>query len=247
MGGTIRGPGHDYGRAMAVDASGNVYVTGRSGDSGKWQDYATVKYDTNGNELWVARYDSPESDVGYASALAVDLLGNVYVTGDSYTSRGDDYVTIKYDTNGNELWVKRYNGPGDLYDNARAIAVDPSGNIYVTGESDGNEPGFDYDYATVKYVEGAIMQLPAGWSMISLPVRLGGATVTTLFPDVVVMYRYETGTGYVRVEAGGNLEVGMGYWILLDTPQSYVIKGTEITKHTVPVENGWYRSVGAQI
>jgi hypothetical protein len=85
-----------------------------------------------------------------------------------------------------------------------------------------------------------IMELPAGWSMISLPVRPNIATVTTLFPEAVVMYKYQREEGYVLVQAEGNLEVGMGYWILLDSPQSYTLKGSAITKYTMPVEDQWY-------
>ena len=79
-------------------------------------------------------------------------IGNVYVTGGSVGSgTATDYATIKYDPSGNEIWVKRYDGPKKWYDEAYAIAVDGSGNVYVTGESYG--VGTDGDYATIKYVQ----------------------------------------------------------------------------------------------
>ncbi len=135
---------------IAVDSSGNVYVTGDSTGIGTSTDYATVKYDTDGNELWVRRYNGPSYWTDIAFAIAVDSSGNVYVTGqsdDSGTSR--DYATVKYDTNGNELWVARYNSPANSSDRARAIALDCSGNVYVTGGSWGSGTG--WDFATVKY------------------------------------------------------------------------------------------------
>jgi uncharacterized delta-60 repeat protein len=137
----------DRARAIALDQSGNVYVTGDSVGTDVFTDYATIKYDTDGNKLWVARYNGPRS-YDYASAIAVDTGGNVYVTGYSKgVSNYYDYATVKYDTDGNELWVSRYDGPATRDDSARAIALDQSGNVYVTGESDGTG---SEDYATIK-------------------------------------------------------------------------------------------------
>jgi uncharacterized delta-60 repeat protein len=146
------GPGNSTDNAylIAVDSSGNIYVTGYSYGSGTSIDYATIKYDTNGNQLWVARYNGPGNGSDFATAIAVDSSGNVYVTGYSYGSGWQTaYATIKYDTNGNQLWVARYNGPGNGPDLAIAIAVDSSGNVYVTGYGPGS--GTYYDYATIKY------------------------------------------------------------------------------------------------
>jgi len=140
----------DYANAIAVDASGNVYVTGHSPGDGTSCDYATVKYDSSGNELWVARYDGPANDLDSANAIAIDASGNVYVTGYSYNYATDgDYATVKYDSSGNELWVARYDGPANDRDSGFAIALDASGNVYVTGISYGD--GTSQDYATVKY------------------------------------------------------------------------------------------------
>jgi hypothetical protein len=142
--------GGDCPFAIAVDGSGNVYVTGASGGDGTGSDYATVKYYSTGDTAWVRRYDGPASQRDRACDIAVDNSGNVYVTGVSEGSgTGNDYVTIKYDPNGNELWVKRYNGLGNGSDEAEAMAVDDFGNVYVTGWSVGSETG--YDYATIKY------------------------------------------------------------------------------------------------
>ena len=150
--------GDDGARALAVDGSGNVYVTGYSSGSGTWFDYATVKYDASGAEQWVARYDGPASSEDQAWALAVDGSGNVYVTGYSpgSLSTSDDYATVKYDAGGAEQWVRRYNGPASGEDEARALAVDGSGNVYVTGKSSGS--GTMDDYATVKYDAGGVEQ-----------------------------------------------------------------------------------------
>ena len=146
------GPGNNYDEAcdIALDASGAVYVTGRSWGVGSDFDYATVKYDGDGNEVWAARYDGPAHDRDEAAALAVREPNCIYVTGCSRGSASSgDYATIKYDGDGNEIWVGRYNGPADEWDDAYAIALDPVGNLYVTGCSD--NPGPNRDYITIRY------------------------------------------------------------------------------------------------
>jgi hypothetical protein len=146
------GPGNrdDFARAVAVDGSGNVYVTGSSIGIGTSYDYTTVKYDANGNELWVARYNGPGNGSDSARAVAVDSSGNVYVTGSSIgVGTGSDYATVKYDPEGNELWVARYNGPADAADAAVGLRVEDAGSVLVTGTSAGSGTG--RDYATVKY------------------------------------------------------------------------------------------------
>ncbi|TET21700.1 MAG: T9SS type A sorting domain-containing protein, partial [Candidatus Stahlbacteria bacterium] len=89
--------GVDEPNAVAIDDTGNVYVTGYSAGSGTGYDYATVKYNPSGTEQWVARYDGPESYWDIAYAMAIDGAGNVYVTGRSCSSETSwDYTTVKY-------------------------------------------------------------------------------------------------------------------------------------------------------
>ncbi len=145
------GPANFYDRATAIatDSAGNVYVTGYSWGSGTRSDYATVAYDSSGSQLWVARYDGPANYYDYAYAIAIDKAGNVYVTGESYGGTSSDYATVAYDSMGNQLWLARYNGPGNGRDMAYAIDTDNAGNVYVTGGSYGN--GTYFDYATIAY------------------------------------------------------------------------------------------------
>jgi uncharacterized delta-60 repeat protein len=150
------GPGtsDDAAYCMAVDASGNIYVAGESGVGWDLRDYATVKYYPNGDTAWVRRYDGPVSYFDCASAIGVDNSGNIYVAGyssqDSVNGCNLDYATIKYYPNGDTAWVRRYNGPVDRGDDyLSAVALDDYGNVYVTGQSRGS--GTDYDYASIKY------------------------------------------------------------------------------------------------
>jgi hypothetical protein len=117
-------------------------------------DYATIKYDSAGQQQWVSRYDGPANAADFARAIALDNSSNVYVTGES-AGQGtrNDFATVKYNSIGQEQWVVRYNGPANRDDQANAIAVDASGNVYVTGQS--FDPNNGDDYVTIKYVQGA--------------------------------------------------------------------------------------------
>jgi hypothetical protein len=140
----------DRAYGIAIDGSGNVYVTGYSGTSNNFWDYVTIKYNPSGATAWSRRYNGTANLDDAALAIDVDDSGYVYVTGWSYGSgTQSDYVTIKYHQNGDILWVRRYDGPGNAYDFASALASDYIGNVYVTGITSQLCAGGDY--ITVKY------------------------------------------------------------------------------------------------
>ena len=148
------GPGHllDSAVAVVMDEWGNVYVTGSSWITQTDCDYLTIKYSPNGDTSWVRRFDCPANGVEHACAMAMGDAGNLYVAGTSdWLGVGHDYATVKYDSSGRELWVRRYNGPESYFDRAEAIAVDDYGNVYVTGTS--RNSGSREDFVTVKYVQ----------------------------------------------------------------------------------------------
>jgi hypothetical protein len=141
----------DFATAIAVDGTG-VYVTGAGGGSALGQDYTTIKYNSAGEEQWIASYDGPGDSDDYAIAIVTDGSGNAYVTGASVgIGTGYDYATVKYDMTGQEQWAARYNGPANFDDQTNAIAIDDSGNVYVTGLI--TDQDTDFDYATIKYVQ----------------------------------------------------------------------------------------------
>ena len=111
------GPGNlsDNATSIALDESGNVYVTGSSAGIGTNHDYATIKYNSFGLVQWIQRYNGSGNGLDYPTSIAVDNLGNVYVTGSSQeVGNNSDYATIKYNSSGIEQWVRKYNGPGNF-------------------------------------------------------------------------------------------------------------------------------------
>jgi hypothetical protein len=160
------GGGTDEANALAIDSDGNTCVTGASWGSGSGFDYLTVKVGPSGDTLWTRRYNGPHNGADVAHAIAVDAAGNVYVTGESEGLIGihgifEDFATVKYSPDGDLQWVARYNGPGGDYDRAASVSVDGSGNVYVTGTSDGGSGGSGapyFDFATIKYDASGVLQ-----------------------------------------------------------------------------------------
>jgi hypothetical protein len=129
---------HDNGAEcirIHLSHEGYIYVAGTGFGDGK-----TIKLTTNGTLIWERIYNSPANDQDRINDMVLDSAGNIIVTGGSWgVSTQWDYATVKYSSNGETLWVRRYNGPAlDVpTDEAYGIAVDDSNNVYVTGWSDG--------------------------------------------------------------------------------------------------------------
>jgi Beta-propeller repeat len=136
--------------ALTLDQSGNIYVTGLSNatlttdfiNPLTGSDVFVAKLNNaNGTTLWSRTLETPQQDE--ARSIAVDLQGNVYVTGTTLgtlpgqTSAGNvDSFLVKYDTSGGLQWLKQFGSAG--LDESQAVAVDRSGRIYLTGETTGS-------------------------------------------------------------------------------------------------------------
>ncbi|MCU0440483.1 MAG: SBBP repeat-containing protein [Raineya sp.] len=154
----IGGADDDYGYGIALDASGNVYITGsftgtvdfdpNTGifnlTSTNYQDIFVSKLDVNGNLVWAKKMGGGSVDVG--NDIILDATGNIYTTGYfggtadfdpnigtfNLTSAGvDDIFVSKLDVNGNLVWAKSMGGT--MYDDGNSITIDASGNVYITG------------------------------------------------------------------------------------------------------------------
>jgi DNA-binding beta-propeller fold protein YncE len=150
------GPGGFVATGLVVSPDGEkVYVTGPSGGGAVTDlDYATVAYDAaTGTQLWVSRYNGPGSRGDSSQSMAISSSGRtLYVTGGSRgIGSNNDFATVAYDAaTGAQLWVSRYNGPGNGRDFATHVIVNrPGTTVFVTGGSTGRHSGFDY--ATIAY------------------------------------------------------------------------------------------------
>jgi hypothetical protein len=139
---------------VAVDAAGNVFVTGASQRQVGDFDYLTLAISRDGAALWARQYNGPGNNNDFGKALAVDHDGKVFVTGFSGsggTTSIAEYATLAYSPTGVLLWANRYHA-NDLqqgsYNLASDVAVDNAGNVFVTGGAGGGSGG---GMATLKY------------------------------------------------------------------------------------------------
>jgi hypothetical protein len=145
---------------IAVDAEGNVYVTGGEARQAGNSDYITIKYDRAGNALWTAYRDWSANDD--ARFLALDAEGNAYVTGASLRhtegpeeTGHEDIATVKYGPDGKELWTASFNVGGATNEVASALRLDGQSHVYVAGTVYGaigdDSIGPAAEYVTIKY------------------------------------------------------------------------------------------------
>ena len=153
---TWGGDGEDQGRAVAVEVSGNVYVTGIFTDDVEFdpdggdlhtsegmEDVFLSRFDSSGNFEWARTWGGSDADEGYG--VAVDGSGYVFITGyfrdlvdfdpdggDLHTSNGwDDIFLSRFDSSGNFEWARTW-GAADV-DRGYGVTADGLGNVYVTG------------------------------------------------------------------------------------------------------------------
>ncbi len=138
-------------QGLVLDTSNNSLVTGQKHDEFDANSgYGTYKVKTNGFWVWTNTYPQTPLATSVATAIAIDSANNVYVTGYSPGSNGtNDIVTIKYDPNGNQVWLQRYSSPSGGNAAGNAIAVDNNGNVYVTGYDTTAQGGTEI--VTIKY------------------------------------------------------------------------------------------------
>lgn len=141
--------------ASTIDAAGYVYTTGNTRlSNGKIAAY-TTKHDSLGNLVWDEEFQATGIDASYGVAIQLDGSGNVYVAGAAYSASSlhFDFLVVKYENDGDQVWYATRNGTGNGDDYASALIVDGAQNVYVTGPSKG--VGTQMDFMTLKlYANG---------------------------------------------------------------------------------------------
>lgn len=141
---------------IAADSAGNVYFTGWYRNAATFGNLTApmashsdanpyvVKYDTNGNAVWL-KVGTGNND-GFGRGVEVDAAGNVLMAADvSGTTTFDgvvfqtfqvrfDVVLIKYSPAGTLLWAKTGGNQNNANDIVRCTAVDKQGNVFISGQ-----------------------------------------------------------------------------------------------------------------
>ena len=156
--------GLDIARAIFVDKNEDVYVTGYTENKDTKLDITTIKYNSDGDQLWVTDHNGTGDGFDWPNHVMVDDFGNVYVEGGTQNEREtdpechaelgkcrNDATLIKYLPSGNIDWIRLYNGPDNMYDCLQGMTLDKDNNIYVGGRSHSSESGTNDDIITMKY------------------------------------------------------------------------------------------------
>ena len=140
---TWRGTGvsvnESTGKKILFDSKGFIYMMGTASIDTNYFDFLLVKYDPNGDTIWVRTFDGMNNSVEDAIDMIIDGSNNIYVTGLLYRSGNIDNGTIKYDKNGNLKWSKKFSGFS-----GGSILFD-SGFLYIGGASNYNISILKYD------------------------------------------------------------------------------------------------------
>lgn len=151
----IPGLGLDKALAVTRDSQGNIYITGYS-EANNNKNIQTLKINANFSLAWVKNFDG-ENLEDIAKAISVDGSGNVYTGGTTKKSNGgSDYILIKYDANGNDVWKKRYTAPNPAQSAELAdMKITSNGEIIIAGtiKTDNGT-----DFGSIKYDENGVLK-----------------------------------------------------------------------------------------
>lgn len=253
--------GYDDAKAITLDASSNIYVTGESDGTGTGRDIITIKYDVNGNQLWATRFNGTANGNDVANATVVDASGNVYVTGKTTsTAGGINYITIKYNASGVQQWVNTYNGTGNSADEAVSLDYSSTGRLFVTGTS--LNASSNNDIVTlrinpstgaqmwVKSINGSANANDASYALLAdaNDVVIVGSQNNTTTGDDYITLKYNGTNGNILWQKKYDFANSSNYAtsITKDASGNYAVTGIALNSSIVEYHSLLYNASGVQ-
>jgi len=188
-----------YGYAIAVDSSGNSYVTGYTNNAAGSGNYTitTAKFDTSGTLQWQNKLDGGSFNLGFG--IAIDSSANVYVVGETNISNANyDTLIAKYNTSGTLQWQRRLGSSwgGSV---GYAITVDSSSNVYIVGAAVPYS-GAGYGLQIAKYNSSGTIQFQRVLYLSIVRSVYGYAIAVDSIGNIYV-------TGYSAIGAASSIEI----------------------------------------
>jgi len=221
----LGGPLDDRGNSIALDSTGNIYITGNFSGTADFDpsaatynltsaggtDIFIAKYNSSGNFIWAISMGGPLDDS--SASITVDKSGNSYITG-SYEGTADfdpsastffqtsygitDLFIAKYNPFGHFIWAQ---GKGNNdFDMGNAIALDANANVYVTGSFSGTVQ-FDKTY-------------------LSNTLSSHDPTLSDLF-----IAKYDSSGTYKWAHSAGGLDADAGTSLVVDGKSNVFVTG----------------------
>jgi len=127
---------NDTAFSVAIDAAGNAYAAGQMTTGANGLDQAIRAYDPAGNLLWSSVRDGSAHGADVFRKVAVDRFGRAIAMGGlTQTGAGSDFSVVAYAVGGGVAWARAWGGAANLDDLARGLAIDATGNVYVSGQA----------------------------------------------------------------------------------------------------------------
>jgi len=204
----------DYAVSIARDSLGGIYIAGYSKGITSSNDFLLVKYNDQGDTIWSRRYNGTGNGDDKPIKVAVDRNNNIVIAGNAVeASQGINTVLIKYDINGNQIWIKKFNGTTNQDDRINDFCFDKNNFIYIASTNNCTASYGNGYYSVVKF----------------------NAAGDTLWSRSILSYSYGNANS-VLVDETLNVYVTGGQRLAYDTNAVLTIKynsnGTELWRAT---------------
>ncbi|MFK7755596.1 MAG: T9SS type A sorting domain-containing protein [Flavobacteriales bacterium] len=196
-----------YKSSVIQSSNGYTYMCGASINTSGDYDMLLTKFDSQQQEVWSVTYAGLAGGDDYAADLVEDANGNIIITGTEYISATNyDAITIKYNSQGVQQWVKTYDGTAGLFDGGVAIALDAVDNVYICGGTYGISSLSDF--LVIKYTNGGAQQWITTWNGtnsledVAARLEIKGASISAVGASQTTQNKWKMASIKMSINSG---------------------------------------------